>query len=58
MEKDPTHAHHIAGYSDPGVIGSVANLALQPRLRLLSKRWTGNSPASRDHLDAVVRPAA
>ena len=58
MGKDATHAHRIAGYSDPGVIGSAAGLALQPRLGILSKRRIGNSPDYRDHLVAVVRAAA
>jgi hypothetical protein len=58
VEKDATHAHRIADYSDPGVIGSAAGLAIQPRLGLLSKRRIGNSPDYRDHIDAVVKAAA
>src|SRR5580704_12174944 len=52
--KDATYAHRIAAYSDPGVIGSAAGLALQPRLGLLPQRWIGNSADYRDRLDAVV----
>jgi hypothetical protein len=55
VERDATHAHRIAGYSDPGVIGSAAGLAIQPRLGILPERRTRNSADYRDHLDAVVR---
>src|SRR5580704_13900876 len=57
-KKDSADAHHTSCYFDPGAIGSLANLAIQPCVGLLPDRWTGDSPDHRDHPDAALNRAA